>query len=94
MRGRDVLLRNQTLSTRPEFVVTRLRAASLFDARVYASNRRGRSEAVVLRVSTLKAGPGGERVEVDEEEVMVDNRLMAATAVEGKAILGEMKLVL
>ena len=36
------------------FSVRRLRPASLFDARVYASNRRGRSEAVAVRVSTVR----------------------------------------
>ena len=32
----------------------RLESASIFEARVYSSNLRGRSEAVVFKVSTLK----------------------------------------
>ena len=48
--------RNVT-SLSPKFVVRHLNSASVFEARVYSSNKKGRSlggEAVVLRVSTLK----------------------------------------
>ena len=50
----DTLVRNLTLAY-PSFVVTRLEAAAIFDARIYASNAKGRSEAApVIRSSTLK----------------------------------------
>ncbi len=39
---------------KPFFAVPRLPAASIYEARIYASNRKGRSPEVVLRVSTLK----------------------------------------
>ena len=82
LRGLNVLARNQTLSTRPQFAVGRLRAASLFDARVYASNRRGRSDAVALRVSTVVRRGGGAppRSMQEEEEEDGDKRPLAAAA--------------
>ncbi len=47
------VLRNLTLAA-PVFTVTHLGSGEAFEARVFASNRLGRSEAVVFTVNTLK----------------------------------------
>ena len=56
----DVLVRNVTLS-KPYFEVRHLESGVRFEARVFASNRKGRSTPVTLRVSTLKR-PEGKRM--------------------------------
>ena len=56
----DVLIRNVTLS-RPYFEVRHLESGVRFEAKVFASNRKGRSTPVTLRVSTLKR-PEGKRM--------------------------------
>ena len=56
----DVLVRNVSLS-KPYFEVRHLESGVRFEARVFASNRKGRSTPVTLRVSTLKR-PEGKRM--------------------------------
>ena len=56
----DVLVRNVTLS-KPYFEVHHLESGVRFEAKVFASNRKGRSTPVTLRVSTLKR-PEGKRM--------------------------------
>ena len=53
-------MRNVTLS-KPYFEVRHLESGVRFEARVFASNRKGRSTPVTLRVSTLKR-PEGKRM--------------------------------
>ncbi len=55
-----VLVRNVTLS-KPEFEIGHLESGVRFEAKVFATNRKGRSMPVVLRVSTLKR-PEGKRM--------------------------------
>ena len=54
------LLRNVTLS-KPEFEVGHLESGLRYEAKIFASNRKGRSTPVTLRVSTLKR-PEGKRM--------------------------------
>ena len=56
----DVLVRNVTLS-KPYFEVRHLESGVRFEAKLFASNRKGRSMPVTLRVSTLKR-PEGKRM--------------------------------
>ena len=54
------LVRNVTLS-KPYFEIGHLESGVRFEAKVFASNRKGRSTPVTLRVSTLKR-PEGKRM--------------------------------
>ncbi|TRY72468.1 hypothetical protein TCAL_04760 [Tigriopus californicus] len=75
-QGNRQLVRNLTLAF-PAFVITRLESAAIFDARIFASNQKGRSEPIELKASTLKrpsekrlattasggnGGPGGQHL--------------------------------
>ena len=57
----DVLVRNVTLS-QPQFDVKHLESGVRFEAKIYSSNRKGRSMPVMLRVSTLKRPSEGKRL--------------------------------
>ena len=53
--GATTPIRNVTTAkSPPSFNVRHLEAASIFDAKVYASNPEGRSDPFVIKVSTLK----------------------------------------
>ena len=47
-------MRNLTVGNSPTFAVHRLSAGSVFEARIYASNRKGRSPQISVKISTLK----------------------------------------
>jgi hypothetical protein len=57
----DLVVRNVTLS-KPHFAIRHLESGLRFDAIIYASNRKGRSVPVNLRVSTLKKPAEGKRL--------------------------------
>ncbi len=57
----DALVRNMTRQS-AIFEVKRLEAGKRFEAVIYASNRKGRSLPVRIRVSTLKRPDGGKRL--------------------------------
>ena len=57
----DILVRNVTLS-KPRFDIRHLESGVRYEARVYASNRKGRSTPINLRVSTLKRPSEGKRL--------------------------------
>ena len=57
----DILVRNVTLS-KPRFDIKHLESGVRYEARVYASNRKGRSTPINLRVSTLKRPSEGKRL--------------------------------
>ena len=57
----DILVRNVTLS-KPRFDIKHLESGVRYEARVNASNRKGRSTPINLRVSTLKRPSEGKRL--------------------------------